>query len=175
MELSSRLRAALLKLRPDLFADETLVFPNDAGGFIDPANFRRRVFDRVTRQALGRSRAAQIHPHSLRHTFASLHLARGTNLVWVQRQGGWKSPKVLLDTYTHFVPSEMIGFADALTTPNGPIRPQSPAATPEGVFDAAKDESRRAAIPRGSLRRRVVGPQGLEPWTNGLKVRCSTN
>ena len=21
----------------------------------------------------------------------------------------------------------------------------------------------------------LVGPQGLEPWTDGLKVRCSTN
>ena len=28
---------------------------------------------------------------------------------------------------------------------------------------------------RGSLVLNVVGRQGLEPWTNGLRVRCSTN
>jgi integrase len=27
-------------------------------------------------------------PHGLRHTFASLHLARGTNLKWIQHMGG---------------------------------------------------------------------------------------
>ena len=28
---------------------------------------------------------------------------------------------------------------------------------------------------KGVLRGKVVHPQGLEPWTYGLKVRCSTN
>ena len=28
---------------------------------------------------------------------------------------------------------------------------------------------------RGSLVLNLVGRQGLEPWTNGLRVRCSTN
>ena len=31
-------------------------------------------------------------------------------------QGGWKTPVVLLTTYTHFIPSELHGFADALST-----------------------------------------------------------
>ena len=64
----------------------------------------------------------RITPHSLRHTFASLHLSTGTNQLWVQRQGGWKSLSVLLDTYAHFMPSELSGrgFADALTALDGP-------------------------------------------------------
>ena len=32
-------------------------------------------------------------------SYASIHLSRGTNLLWVQRQGGWQSPTVLLSTW----------------------------------------------------------------------------
>jgi len=47
-------------------------------------------------------------------------MARGTPLKWIQEQGGWTTAKLLLDTYGHFMPTEMRGFADALTaTPNG--------------------------------------------------------
>ena len=61
-------------------------------------------------------------PHSLRHTFASLHMARGTNLKWLQEMGGWSSAKMLLDVYGHFMPTETRGFADALVAPDGPCR-----------------------------------------------------
>ena len=121
--LSSRLREVLSGLRPDLFPEGALVFPNESGGFIDPRNFRSRVFDRVVRRAFGRRGRAT--PHRLRHTFASLHMARGTNLKWIQEQGGWSSAKLLLDWYGHFMPTETKGYADALSTdPDGPIRPQ---------------------------------------------------
>jgi integrase len=114
VELSTRLRAHLVESRPDICGDDTLVFPNEAGGFIDPTNFRRRVFGRIVQKAMKGSNK-RVSPHTPRHTFASLHLARGSNLLWVPRQGGWKSPKVLLDTYAHFMPSELSGFADALS------------------------------------------------------------
>ncbi len=61
-------------------------------------------------------------PHSLRHTWATLHMARGTPLKWIQEQGGWASAKMLLDVYGHFVPREMRGFANALA-PNDLTRP----------------------------------------------------
>ena len=79
------------------------------------------MFNKIIRR-LG-SHRSRITPHSLRHTFASLHLSTGTNQLWVQRQGGWKSLSVLLDTYAHFMPSELSGrgFADALTAPDGPM------------------------------------------------------
>ncbi len=53
-------------------------------------------------------------PHSLRHTWATLHLARGTPIEWVWQMGGWTSAKMLLDVYGHFLPREMRGDADAL-------------------------------------------------------------
>ncbi len=118
VELSSRLQAALASQRPDLFPQDALAFPNTDGSFIDPTNFRRRVFDRVVRRAFGRDHR-RVTPHTLRHTFASLHLARGSNLLWVQNMGGWQSPQVMLDTYTHFLPTKLSGFADSLTAPSG--------------------------------------------------------
>ena len=92
-------------------------------------NFRSRVFRRLVRRAFGPGRS--LTPHVLRHTWASLHLARGTNLKWVQEAGGWASAKMLLDVYGHFMPTETRGFADAITTPNGPQT--APLALPDTV------------------------------------------
>ena len=101
------------------------VDPNESCGLMDPHNFRERVFRRVVQKVLGKGR--RFTPHGRRHTFASLHLAHGTNLKWVQARGGWASAKVLLDVYGHFLPSESSGFADALSgapgrPPGGPSR-----------------------------------------------------
>ena len=113
IELSSRLIGEFRTQRPDICGPEMLAFPGQRGQMHDPNNFRNRVFGQVVRKALGANR--RVTPHTLRHTFASLHLSRGTNLLWVQQQGGWTSAKTLLDTYAHFLPSEVAGFADALT------------------------------------------------------------
>ncbi len=53
-------------------------------------------------------------PHSLRHTWDSLHLARNTPIEWVRAMGGWSSAKMLLDVYGHYMPREMRGFSDSL-------------------------------------------------------------
>ena len=54
-------------------------------------------------------------------------MARGTNLKWLQAQGGWASAKMLLDVYGHFMPAETYGFSDAISTsPDGTIRHQAP-------------------------------------------------
>ena len=49
-------------------------------------------------------------------------MAAGTPLKWIQEQGGWRSAKMLLDTYGHFMPSEMRGYAGVLTSADGDIR-----------------------------------------------------
>jgi integrase len=54
VELSTRLCADLAEIRPDLFGEDTLVFPSGAGGFIDQSNFRDRIFRRVVEQVLGK-------------------------------------------------------------------------------------------------------------------------
>jgi integrase len=117
------LRQVLRECRPNIFGDEALVCPGDDGGFLEVSVWRRRVFANIARKVVGRGRT--VTPHTLRHTYASIHISRGTNLLWVQRQGGWQSPTVLLSTYAHFLPTELTGFADVMTAQNGPRRPQS--------------------------------------------------
>jgi len=134
VELSGRLRNALSAQRPDLYGSETLVFPNEVGGLIDPYNFRDRVFRRLVERVLGKGR--RFTPHGLRHTFASLHMARGTNLKWIQAQGGWASAKLLLDTYGHHLPSESTGYADALT--DAPGQPYTAPSSAEAASSAAR-------------------------------------
>ena len=68
-----------LPWEPDLYPDGALVFPNAKGGFLDPNNFRNRVFSRVVRKALGVNHR-RITPHTLRHTFASKLAQKGMSL-----------------------------------------------------------------------------------------------
>ena len=42
-------------------------------------------------------------PHNLRHSFASILLSRGENILKVQKAGGWSSATVLLKTYAHWI------------------------------------------------------------------------
>lgn len=124
VELSRRLCQVLTHCGPDIFPDEELVFQNNAGSFVSPTNFRGRVWKKLVKKALGAARKPT--PHALRHTFATLHMARGTNLKWLQAQGGWSSAKMLLDVYGHYLPTESQGFADALATaPDGTMRHQT--------------------------------------------------
>jgi integrase len=69
-------------------------------------NFRSRVFSRIVCRAFTQER--RVTPHCLRHTFASLHITRGTNLLWIQETGGWASAKMLLDVYGHFMPTRFL-------------------------------------------------------------------
>ena len=130
MKLSDRLCAALRQerarwlrsaLREGRGSDDSgdgLVFSASRGGAIRVENFRKRVWGPVIREAFGPDR--HLTPHCLRHTWATLHLARGTPLKWVQQQGGWASAKMLMDVYGHYLPREMSGHANALAPPSEP-------------------------------------------------------
>ncbi len=145
VELSSRVLAALAESKPDIVGGESLVFPNRSGGFIDPHNFRARAFRRIVERALGPNR--DFSPHGLRHTFASLHLALGTNIKWLQNMGGWASAKLLLDLYGHFLPTESTGFADAI----GGSKRQYTAPKQRAVAASSRVTAKRRARPKGLM------------------------
>jgi len=44
--------------------------------------------------------------HTFRHTFASLHLSQGTNLLQLSRALGHHSPAFTLTRYTHLLPGD---------------------------------------------------------------------
>jgi integrase len=95
--LAQKLRAHLLA-QPD--QDSTaILFPNDAGAPLDPSNLRPRVLKPLVKQA----GAPWAGFHTFRHTFASLHLSRGTNLLQLSRALGHHSPAFTLTRYTHLL------------------------------------------------------------------------
>ncbi|MDJ0848498.1 MAG: site-specific integrase [Myxococcota bacterium] len=104
VELSSRLVEVLRANAAHACAASALVFPNSWGGYIHASPFRMRIWRPLVTEAFGPDR--KLTPHGLRHTWASLHMARGTPLKWIQAQGDWTTAKLLLDVYGHFLPSE---------------------------------------------------------------------
>lgn len=69
--------------------DEDPVFPN-------PSNMRRTIARICKRNAL-----PPCTPHSLRHTFCSLAYYLGWDIKTTQLIGGWSSPRVPTEIYTH--------------------------------------------------------------------------
>lgn len=84
-------------------------------------NWRRRIYTPAARAA-GVERP---RPYDLRHSFVSLLIAEGHNVVEVARQAG-HSPAMALDTYAHvfeeFDPAERISAADRIRTAREELR-----------------------------------------------------
>jgi integrase len=104
------------KLRVGSPEPKALVFPaRDGGPWSRTAyqNWRRRAYTPAA-EAAG---LESTRPYDLRHSFVSLLIAEGHNVVDVARQAG-HSPKMALDTYAHvfeeFDPSERIDAADRI-------------------------------------------------------------
>ncbi len=79
-----------------------LAFTNEAGGPLDPNNLRRRVLKPLAEEV----GAPWGGFHTFRHTFASLHLSQGTNLLQLSRALGHHSPAFTLTRYTHLLPGD---------------------------------------------------------------------
>jgi integrase len=95
-----------------------LVFTSNGGGPLDPDNFRKRVLKPLVEEV----GAPWAGFHTFRHTFASIHLSEGTNLVALSRALGHHSPAFTLSRYTHLLPGESappvnILVADATSLP----------------------------------------------------------
>jgi integrase len=83
--------------------ESNLLFKSNGGGPLDPDNLRKQVLKPLVETA-GAPRAGF---HAFRHTFASIHLSEGTNLVAVSRALGHHSPSFTLSRYTHLLPGEV--------------------------------------------------------------------
>ena len=84
---------------------------------IDGNNFRKRVFSKVLQKAGLR----QIRIHDLRHTYATLRLSKGDNIVDVSKQLGHHSVKITLDVYTHWMPGGKKSEVDELDSRTAPV------------------------------------------------------
>jgi integrase len=96
-------------------------------------NWRRRIYTPAA-EAAGVQRP---RPYDLRHSFVSLLIAEGRNVVDVARQAG-HSPNVALDTYAHvfeeFDPAERVNAADRIRKAREDLRFRAQQPT---LFDVA--------------------------------------
>jgi hypothetical protein len=150
-----------------------LVFPNTSGNYENSHNLLRRGLHRALRKAGLR----KIRFHDLRHTCASLMLARGVGIKQVQAHLGHASANITLDVYSHLMPDAgspgadafqaMFGGSEAVAE-TGEFLPQnSPTHGSNGLLEPL--EAARDAVAG------VVAREGIEPPTRGFSVRCSTN
>jgi integrase len=98
-----------------------LVFTNRDGNALESGNLRRRHLKPIVEEV----DAAWAGFHTFRHTFASLHLSRGTNLLQLSRALGHHSAAFTLSRYTHLLPGDEAPALDlpsvaesATTTPD---------------------------------------------------------
>ena len=84
-------------LRPATSDD--LVFPSADGKILNTSNLRESVFY----PALSAAGLPRVRMHDLRHTYASLLIANGESLKYVQEMMGHSSIKITADTYGHLL------------------------------------------------------------------------
>ena len=84
----------------DLYKDKGLIFPSELGTPMNPTNLRQRSFAPLLRRA----GLPKIRFHDLRHTCATLLLARNVHPKYVQELLGHANIAITLDTYSHVIP-----------------------------------------------------------------------
>lgn len=90
---------------------EALFFASEAGSAIAVDNLRRRWLKPLVEEV----GAPWAGFHTFRHTFASLHLAAGTNIVQLSRALGHHSAAFTLSRYTHLLPGDAAPALDIST------------------------------------------------------------
>jgi len=117
VDMSRQLRDSLLRLKNDrkvvsINEDNQWVFTNGEGNLIDTDNWRRRVFNKAIKEA----GVKRIRIHDLRHTYATIRLSKGDNVVDVANQLG-DDVAVVLKVYSHWMPGKKKDEVDALDDP----------------------------------------------------------
>jgi len=117
VDMSRQLADALLALKESrvvipIDEDSDWIFSNGKGSPLDVDNWRRRVFSKALKKAGSR----RIRIHDLRHTYATLRLSKGDNIVDVANQLG-DDVVTVLKVYAHWMPGKKKDEVDALDDP----------------------------------------------------------
>lgn len=120
--LPSFLRELLAKHLDKFVEDgiDALVFTTKTGADLRIGNFRRRVWwPALDASELDRS----VRIHDLRHTCASILIARGAHAKAIQQHLGHSSISITFDVYGHLLPDEQDHIAKALDETYESTRP----------------------------------------------------
>jgi integrase len=107
IDLSPELRKQLLELQMRNGRPQGLVFSTSKGTPLNPENVINRDLARTLNRAEAMRQEAGLPPigdfrwHDLRHTFGSLKIDQGEDLVYVSRQLGHASVQITADVYAH--------------------------------------------------------------------------
>ena len=110
--LPAKLEQRLRELTDGHEPDAYLIRAPRGGGW-SPNNWRNRVWYPALRKA-GMDEIAGLVPHSLRHTYASLAIARGSDVKTLQAVMGHASAVETLDTYADLWPDKSDDVANAI-------------------------------------------------------------
>tara|TARA_A100001015_G_scaffold1323_1_gene1808 strand:- start:1354 stop:2445 length:1092 start_codon:yes stop_codon:yes gene_type:complete len=108
--LKTHQAAQLEKLlnKPDYWENNDLVFASSTGSHLLRRNINKRNFRKIS-GVEGRT------IHSLRHTFASLSLAAGVDVVSVANYLGHSNPNTTLSEYAQYMPSDAVNPSAVLS------------------------------------------------------------
>ena len=82
--------------------DESYVFLNDEGKhYFDAKNIRSGLWTKVLKKANVEFRTV----YYTRHTFCSINLQNGEDVIWISKILGHKNPRVTLEKYSKHIPS----------------------------------------------------------------------
>lgn len=120
-ELSETLKFYLVERKKDTLKNgwgelPEWLFYSTEGRMIDGNNLRKRVFYKI----LEKANLRKIRIHDLRHTYATLRLSKGDNIVDVSKQLGHHSVKITLDVYAHWMPGGKKSEVDELDSETAP-------------------------------------------------------
>ena len=87
------------RLQSDYSGDDDFIFPNQAGKPMCQSHMLSRHFFLT----LKRAGLLRIRFHDLRHTYASLKIEQGENLVYISKQMGHSSTTVTSTIYAHLI------------------------------------------------------------------------
>jgi integrase len=126
VELNSRALAALGRQKKiSLLAGKEIFINPNTGEAIGKDNIVRAPWTRALRKSGIRYR----NPYQTRHTFATLNLMAGANPMWVSRQMGHTTMKMLLEVYSRWIDSadrgRERGKIEALLGGNSPSAAQT--------------------------------------------------
>lgn len=127
-ELSETLKAYLVERKKETLKKgwkelPEWLFYNSAGKMVDPDLLRRRVFLKI----LEKAELRHIRMHDLRHTYASLRISKGDNILDVSKQLGHHSVKITLDVYAHWMPGSKKAEVDGLDSQTEPGKQEADA------------------------------------------------
>ena len=149
------------------------LFMTKSGTPVQARNVRRSMESVLKKAKL----PAHFTPHCLRHSYASILLAEGVSLVYVQEQLGHATIELTVSTYGRWLKKKAPGALDRLDE----IQPQSESAVAHGSKVVADGTSGKP--PQSGLNTQLpeIPLIFMEPATRieratcGLRNRCSTN